>query len=66
VSEEWQKHDYGSCSLVARALPWGVQISYAKGKDDQPGPNEPTWDLSTEELEWLLQMARGEPADGPR
>ena len=62
---DWKKHDaHAAHSLVARRLAWGVQISYANGKDYQPHPNEPTWDLSVAELEWLLAMAKGEAPDG--
>ena len=62
---EWCKYDSrAQCSLVARVLPWGVQGSYAAGKDSEPSATEPTWDLSVAELEWLLELAKEAPNAG--
>jgi len=66
---EWQKcpeQPANGWALVAAPLGWGVKIAYAAKDRDEPGPTCPIWDLSEAELEWLLQMARGEAPDGPR
>jgi len=67
---DWQtlsSADKDRCYL-ARPLPFGVLVTVGWVEDGEPHPipNTCQHDYTEAELEWLLQMARGEAPDGPR
>jgi len=60
---EWQANkDSSRSTTLARRCSWGVIVTTGRVDNGQctQHPDAPEWDFDAEELEWLLQMARGE------
>jgi len=45
-------------ALLAAPMAWGITLTYAIADSDTPDPLAPVWDLSVEELCWLLRLAQ--------